>query len=104
MSGVLFSSSLVCYSGAEGSVRWEGREIRDKALFTTYVRDVVAPRVTGSDSSFAPTLRGLATTGMATEFLGRLLEAAPQPRSWEIGEALAECVLCDDPDRELHFP
>jgi hypothetical protein len=38
----------------------------------------------------------MATTGMDTAFVERLLKAvAPEP-SWAIGEALAECVLADD--------
>ena len=49
--------------------------------------------VADEESGFAADLRGLATTDMATEQVERLLRAVPDPEDWEIGEALAECVL-----------
>ena len=103
MSKTLLLPSSVRYSGAKGSASWEGRVVRDKVRFTRYLRDTVSPRVTDPTSPFS-TLRGLATTGMKTEFVERLLKAVPEPKSWEIGEALAECLLCDDHDRKFYFP
>ncbi|MCO5164862.1 MAG: hypothetical protein M9894_00640 [Planctomycetes bacterium] len=38
----------------------------------------------------------MATTGMETSFVETLLSSAPCPRDWEVGEALAECVLRDE--------
>ncbi|MYE21495.1 MAG: hypothetical protein F4X84_03795 [Synechococcus sp. SB0662_bin_45] len=51
---------------------------------------------------FAADLRGLATTDMATEQVERLLRAVPDPKGWEIGEALAECVLTSISHDALH--
>lgn len=96
--------SSVCYSGTEGSATWEGHDVEDDLRFNRYLRDVVSPRIAGSDNSFESTLLGLATTGMETEFVGRLLNATSEPKSWEIGEALAECLLRDGADREVHWP
>lgn len=107
MNQATFLPSSVCYSGAKGSATWEGRDVKDDSRFSGYLRDVVFPRIADSDSSFESTLRGLATTGMATEFVGRLLSAAPEPKGlkpWEIGEALAECLFRDDADRDVHWP
>ena len=104
MNQATLLSSSACYSGAEGSTTWEGRVVKDSSRFNEYLRDIVSPRVVDSDSSFASTLLGLATTGMETEFVGRLLNEIPEPESWEIGEALAECLLRDDADREVHWP
>lgn len=104
MSRAKFLTSLVCYSGAEGSAIWEGRVVKDNSQFNRYLQDVVSPRVTDSASSFKSALSGLATTDMETEFVSRLLNAAPEPKNWEIGEALAECLLRDDPGREVHWP
>ena len=96
--------SSVCYSGALGSASWKGRVVRDHSQFTKYLRETVHPRVTDSNTSFEPALRGLATTGMETAFVARLLNEVPALQDWEIGEALAECVLGDDSSREVHWP
>jgi hypothetical protein len=72
--------------------------------FKSFVREVVGPRVADVDSSVKSDLRGLATTGMATEFVERLLKAVPEPEGWEIGEALAECALQQDSGCEIHWP
>lgn len=96
--------AAICYSGCAASARWEGRHVIDKTLFKRFVREVVASRVADADSSFEPDLRGLATTGMATEFVERLLKAVAEPEGWEIGEALAECALQKDSGREVHWP
>ena len=96
--------STVCYAGTHGGASWRGRHVDDRARFTTFLREVVRPRVADSDSGFAPDLRGLATTGMATEFVERLLKAVPEPDGWEVGEALAECALAADSGREIHWP
>lgn len=96
--------SSVRYSGGANSSRWEGRVVTEVERFRQYVREAVCPRVADSESSFAADLRGLATTGMATEFVERLLVAVPEPESWEVGEALAECALKDDSGREVYWP
>jgi hypothetical protein len=41
---------------------------------------------------------------MATEFIGKLLAAVPEPEGWEVGEALAECALQTDSGREVSWP
>lgn len=94
----------VSYSGATGSAKWEGRITQDDSQFAEYMRKVVHPCVADRASSFASDLRGLATTGMATEFVESLLNAVPEPKGWEIGEALAECALRSDSGREVHWP
>ena len=92
------------YSGASNSVRWEGRLVKGLGQFRRYLCNVVRPRLTDEESSFDGELRGLATTGVETRFVERVLQAVPEPKAWEIGEAFAECVLRDDPDREVHWP
>lgn len=94
----------VAYSGKVGSVRWEGRSVYRPEQFRRYLRDVVRPRLADEESSFEAELLGLATTGVETRFVERVLQAVPEPEAWEIGEAFAECVLRDDPDREVHWP
>jgi len=60
--------------------------------------------VSDSDSGFEDDLRALTTTGMATEFVERLLQAVPKFENWEIGEALAECILKTDSGLDIHWP
>ncbi|MEK6777223.1 MAG: hypothetical protein AABY87_10120 [bacterium] len=104
MTGTATLGSVVCYSGRATSANWEGRHVADADQFRRFVREVVRPRVADSGSSFASDLRGLATTGMATEFVKRLLTAVPDSEGWEVGEALAECALQQDSGREVHWP
>ena len=67
----------VAYSGKVSSVRWEGRTVNSRRQFEHYVRDVVRPRLADEDSSFDTYLRGLATTGVETRYVERLLFAVP---------------------------
>jgi hypothetical protein len=96
--------STICYSGHNTSTSWEGRHVVDGARFARFAREVVGPRVADAASSFASDLRGMATTGMATEFVERLLQAVPEAEGWEVGEAFAECALQLDSGREVHWP
>jgi hypothetical protein len=104
MTSATALASTVHYQGQQGSTRWEGRHVTDAKRFAGFVREVVRHRVADEESSFEPELRGLATTGMATDFVGKLLKAVPEPEGWEVGEALAECALERDSGREVHWP
>jgi len=96
--------SEVCYSGCHQNASWYGRTVKDCTQFASFLRQVVRPRMTDADSGFEADLLGLATTGMAADLVGRLLRAIPEPEGWEIGEALAECALRNESDREFHWP
>jgi hypothetical protein len=99
-------TSSVCYGGTQESASWQGRRVDDADAFRRYVKERVKARVRDDETvdRFAAELRGMATTGMATEFVERLLRAVPEDESWAIGEALAECVLSDDDTREVFWP
>ena len=94
------------YSGSKDSVQWGGRVVVNEDRFKSYVASRVKARVEDDEAQdqFAAELRGMATTGMATEFVEKLLHAVPEEKSWAIGEALAECVLADDETREICWP
>ena len=62
----------VSYSGNTGSAKWCGYVVDDESKFIEYMHRVVQPRVADATSSFVSDLRGLATTGMATEFRPRV--------------------------------
>ncbi len=94
------------YQGTHGSARWEGRTVTDADAFRNYVRGTVRDRVRDSEATepFEADLRALTTTGMATTFLEKLLRAVPEPEDWEVGEALAECVLTHDATLQVCWP
>ena len=96
--------STVAYHGQTSAVSWKGRLVNDPGRFTAYLRGVVRPRIADSESGFTMAMRGLASTGMATPFLERVLTAVPRPDSSEVGEALAECVLRDDSGYSICWP
>ncbi len=104
MTGTATLGSAICYAGSATSASWEGRHVADAKQFERFVHEVVRPRVADVASTFESDLRGLATTGMATEFVEHLLNAVPEPEGWEVGEALAECALRQDSGREVHWP
>ena len=95
-----------CYSASEGSARWRGHAVVDEDRFKSYLANRVKARVEDDEAQdpFAAELLGMATTGMATEFVEKLLRAVPEEKSWAVGEALAECVLADDETREVCWP
>ena len=97
-------NSSVAYSGNASSVRWEGRVVDDDDRFKRYMRETVYQRIADSESSFATNLRHLATTGMETTFVERLLNAVHSPEDWEVGEAFAECALRDDSGLQVYWP
>ena len=94
------------YSGAQGSARWRGATVTDGAAFRRYMRSRVSARVhdTAHRAGVEDALRGLASTSMETAFVESFLKAAPPINSWEIGEALAECVLADDATVKACWP
>lgn len=99
-------SPELSYSGSKGSAQWCGFAVSDEDRFKSYMAGRVSARVEDDDAQdpFAAELLGIATTGMATEFVEDLLRAVPEEKSWAIGEALAECVLADDETREICWP
>jgi hypothetical protein len=104
VTGTSTLGSAVRYSGRAESASWEGRYVPDAEQFKRFVYEMVRPRVSDVASSFESDLRGLATTGMATEFVEHLLKAVPEAEDWEVGEAFAECALQHDSGREVHWP
>lgn len=86
------------YPADETVLVWRGMRILDPAEFDLFLCGPVKDRVT--DASFASAieqdLQALATTDMETETLQEVLSATPAPLDWEIGEAMAECLLQDE--------
>lgn len=86
----------VCFSESCKDVTWQGKQVLDPDEFNTYLCGPVKARLTDTNESqnFESDLNALATTGMAVDTLKQLLLASEREREpWEVGEALAECLL-----------
>lgn len=86
------------YPAAGVTQCWRGVNIDDAGEFDVYLRGPVWERV--NDAEFevdlAQDLQALATTDMATRTLESLLNSVVTPQDWEVGEAMAECLLSDE--------
>jgi hypothetical protein len=93
------------YEGTHSNACWRGNVVADLGIFGEYMRGTVHDRIEDAETKnpFAAELRSLATTGMATEFVEKLLHTVPEPEGWEVGEALAECVVSQDDKREISW-
>ncbi|MBI5709556.1 MAG: hypothetical protein HZC42_04515 [Candidatus Eisenbacteria bacterium] len=98
--------ATVPYRGNDGVVDWAGYHVADEARFHSFLTGPVRARLHDAEASddFEAELRGLVTTGMASEFLRRFLAAVPDEPGWAVGEAVAECLLTEDSEREIVWP
>ena len=89
----------VSFSGSETQVTWQGNQATDIKEFRHYLAGPVRRRLDDEArrSSFETDLRALATTDMASDTLNKLLSSEPDREPWEVGEALAECLLEEEP-------
>lgn len=94
------------YHGDRGRATWEGNCVEDDDKFRGYLADPVGPRIRDEDDvgGLREVLQGLATTDMETRFVAEVLGAVPPIAPWEVGEALAECLLQDDPVDDVVWP
>jgi hypothetical protein len=86
------------YPATGGSALWRGTSLCDASEFELYLRGPVRKRVedTAEEERLKTDLKALEFTGMNPAFVEKLLSASPPPIDWEIGEALAECLLEDE--------
>lgn len=94
------------YQGTSLQVTWSGRVISDTDAFLAYLSGRVRNRVfdSGMVEPLEEVIRGMRTTGMETDGLEAFLASTPSPAPWEIGEALAECLLSDGEDWLAYWP
>jgi hypothetical protein len=100
-------SARRCYGREGGCLSWQGLHVEDAGVFTAFLRATVRARLVDSAerADFEEELRGLATTGMAAQYLQTFLAAAAaDPQAWEVGEALAECLLASSTTRQIVWP
>jgi len=99
--GFVTASEIVFY-GSQERVTWSGYKLKTVDAFDALLKGTVSRRIFDVDHSapFQEELEALATTEMASDALGRILGADVAPRDWEIGEAIAECLLAEILDAE----
>lgn len=92
------------YSKNHGQVKWHGKNVESQDDFNAFLSGPTHSRLFDEEqqTQYEADLRALATTGMASDTLTQLLASAPDKDSWEIGEALAECLL--EEERGIKFP
>lgn len=92
------------YSKNDGQVKWHGKSVDDQGEFNAFLAGPTRSRLFDEEqhSRYEADLRALATTGMASDTIARLLASEPDKEPWEVGEALAECLL--EEERGVKFP
>ncbi|MDD2466752.1 MAG: hypothetical protein PHI97_22365 [Desulfobulbus sp.] len=92
------------YLGNDGQVIWHGKSVDDQGEFNAYLSGPARSRLfdEGQRTQYEADLRALATTEMASDTITRLLASEPVKEPWEVGEALAECLL--EEERGIKFP
>jgi len=89
----------VVYGQASPVVSWHGKRATDITEVEAYLRGRVLDRLRDKEdaSAFKADCLALSGTGMARDTLEKLLCSERDEREpWEIGEALAECILEDE--------
>lgn len=94
----------LCFSSSEGQVNWYGKRVAEEAEFNTFLAGPVRSRLFDEvqRTEYEADLRPLATTGLASDTITRLLASEPDREPWEVGEALAESLL--EEERGVKFP
>ena len=94
----------LCFSSNEGQVSWIGKCVENETEFKAFLTGPTRSRIFDEEqhTRYEADLRALTTTGMASDTITRLLASEPEKESWEIGEALAECLL--EEERGVKFP
>jgi hypothetical protein len=102
------------YGGNGTVVRWSGEQVDDVEGFKKFLGQQVRDRLHDIEERerFEAEIRALATSEMAVGTLERLLASVPNKESWEVGEAMAECLLeskrgvrwVSHPDRDKRTP
>lgn len=94
------------FSGRTGRVGWTGHHVTDHGAFEAFLAGPVRARVQDEDfhKALKEEMRALETTGMDLEVIESFLSQAPPVLDWEVGEALAECFLTEEPDWQAVWP
>ena len=92
------------YSKNDGQVKWHGKSVDDQETFNAFLSGPTRSRLFDEEHHirYEADLRALATTEMASDTLIQLLSSEPEKEPWEVGEALAECLL--EKERGVKFP
>lgn len=88
----------MCFSDSRGQVIWQGKRNENNDEFHSFLSGPVRARLIDEEHSiqYELDLRALAITDMSSETIIKLLASEPSREPWEVGEALAECLLQDE--------
>ncbi len=88
----------------DSQVVCHGKYAESQDEFNAYLSGPTRNRLFDEEhhGNYEADLRALATTEMASDTITRLLASEPHKQSWEVGEALAECLL--EEERDVKFP
>lgn len=83
------------YSDSKSQVSWQGKSVENQDQFNDFLAGPTRERLfdAAQHNEYEAELRALATTEMASDTIAKLLSSEPVKESWEVGEALAECLL-----------
>jgi hypothetical protein len=99
-------STQQMFSGRAGQVAWNGYQVLDAGVFEAFLSGPTRVRLQDEDlsNSLKEEMRALGSTGMDPEVIESFLVQAPPVLDWEVGEALAECFLAEEPDWQAVWP
>lgn len=94
------------YQGRSLQVSWNGYAITDSDAFLAYLQGPVQSRLADTEmrEGLEEALLALPTTGMSPDELRTFLSSGTAAKPWEVGEALAECLLTDREGWQVHWP
>lgn len=86
------------YQGPGSPPVWRGTKVIHPQDFDALLTSKVKDRLddVNGGPNFEADLQALATAEVDTQTLDMLLNSKPPLLDWEVGEALAECLLCDE--------
>lgn len=85
------------FSHSHAQVSWHGKQVADQTAFHTYIRTDACQVLHDQQHTalFEEDITMLATTDVATQTIEAMLspDIEPEKEDWEVGEALAQCLL-----------
>lgn len=86
------------YQDTSNHVSYSGKVVLDALELKNYFKERVYSRLVDQETKteFEEHLRAVATTGYGIQNLERFLAIKDKHKAWQVGEALAECLLADE--------
>ena len=94
------------YCGKDGAVAWSGNVVSETEAFSKFLRGPVKARLVDEEeaSAFEAEMKSFRTSKMNDNFLEDFFKTTESSKPWEVGEALAECLLENDVEKNVAWP